>query len=86
MILGCIIINGILYLYKILIKEINMKHRAATAFSSRMIVGCLFSVVIGNKIDQYLHTTPWVMFAMLVYVIVGSLYLLIRESRENSGK
>lgn len=57
-----------------------MKHKAATAFSSRMIVGCLASVILGSKLDAYFKTTPWIMFAMLVYVIAGSLYLLVRES------
>jgi len=59
-----------------------MKHKAATAFSSRMIVGCLVSIVFGNKLDVYFNTTPWIMFAMLVYVIAGSLYLLIKETRD----
>ena len=63
-----------------------MNNRAATAFSSRMIVGCIFSVIVGSKLDAHFKTTPWIMFSLLVYVIVGSLYLLIRESRDHSGK
>lgn len=59
-----------------------MKNKAATAFSSRMIVGCLFSVIVGNKLDAHFHTSPWIMFALLVYVIAGSLFLLIKETRE----
>lgn len=86
MLFGCIISIGILVKKCTYIRRKSMKHRAATAFSSRMIVGCIASVAIGSKLDAYFKTTPWIMFAMLVYVIVGSLYLLIKESRDIVGK
>lgn len=57
-----------------------MKNRAAVHFTSRMVVGCIASVFLGNYLDETFSTTPWIMFALLLYVIVGSMYLLIKET------
>lgn len=62
-----------------------MKNKAAAHFTSRMVVGCVVSILLGGWLDEKLSTTPWVMFALLLYVIVGSLYLLIKETGDHDG-
>ena len=56
--------------------------KPAQKFVSRMVAGCLLAVIVGYNIDQYFNTTPWIMLALLVYVIAGSLYLLIKDTKE----
>lgn len=60
-------------------------YHKATRFISRICGGCIVAVVVGNMVDQYLHTTPLIMLALLLYVIFGSLYLLVRESGDHDG-
>lgn len=60
----------------------NNSAKPAQKFVSRLLAGCLLAVILGYNVDQFLHTTPWVMLALLVYVIAGSLYLLIKETKE----
>lgn len=60
-------------------------YHKATRFISRILGGCIFAVVVGNIVDQYLHTTPLIMLIALLYVIFGSLYLLVRESGDHDG-
>ncbi len=56
--------------------------KPAQKFVSRLVAGCILAVVLGYNLDQYFSTTPWIMLALLVYVIVGSLYLLIKDTKE----
>ena len=60
--------------------------RVAQRFMSRMIAGNLLAVIIGFNVDEFFHTTPWIMLAMIAYVVVGSLYLLIRETSDDDGR
>lgn len=60
-----------------------MKNKAATRFTSRMLVGCIVSILLGKWLDEKFLTTPWIMFALLIYAIGGSFYLLIRETGED---
>ncbi len=57
-----------------------MKNKAAIRFTSRMVVGCIVSILFGKWVDEQLSTTPWIMFILLAYVIGGSFYLLIKET------
>lgn len=56
--------------------------RPAQKFLSRMLAGCIIGVILGFNMDEFFHTTPLITFALLLYVIIGSLYLLVRETRE----
>ena len=56
--------------------------RPAQKFVSRLVAGCILAVLLGFNLDEYLHTTPWIMLALLIYVIAGSLYLLVKETGE----
>lgn len=58
--------------------------RPAQRFVSRMVAGCLIAVLLGHNIDKYLHTTPWIMLILLLYVIIGSLYILVKETGDDS--
>lgn len=60
--------------------------RPAQRFVSRMVAGCVLAVLLGYNIDNYLHTTPWIMFALLLYVIIGSLYILVKETGDDSER
>ncbi|WP_277556592.1 MULTISPECIES: AtpZ/AtpI family protein [unclassified Breznakia] len=55
-------------------------------FISRMIAGVIIAVLLGNYIDEKLHTTPFIMIALLLYVIIGSLYQLVKDAGENDAK
>lgn len=52
-------------------------------FIGRMIAGVSIAVLLGNYIDDYLHTTPIVMMVLLLYIIIGSLYKLIKDAGDD---
>lgn len=52
-------------------------------FIGRMIAGVIIAVLLGNYIDECLHTTPIVMMVLLLYVIIGSLYKLIKDAGDD---
>lgn len=52
-------------------------------FIGRMVAGVIIAVLLGNYIDEYLHTTPIVMLVLLLYVIIGSLYKLIKDAGDD---
>lgn len=58
-------------------------YHKATRFVTRIVVGSIFAIVFGQWVDEQLHTTPWIMIALLLYVLFGSMYLLIRETTRN---
>lgn len=60
--------------------------KPAQRFVSRMVAGNLLAIILGFNLDEFLHTTPWVMLALIAYVMIGSLYLLIRETSDDDGK
>lgn len=49
-------------------------------FIARITIGIVIAVLAGNLIDKALNTTPWIMIALLVYVTLGSLFLLVKEA------
>lgn len=60
-----------------------MNNKTVTKFTSRMVVGCIVSILLGKWLDEQFSTTPWIMFALLIYSIGGSFYLLIKETGED---
>lgn len=54
-------------------------YKTATNFAIRVIVGSVLAIFFGLKIDAYLSTTPLFLILLLIYVIGGSLILLIKE-------
>lgn len=59
-----------------------MRNKATLRFTSRMVVGCLMAIILGKWVDEKISTTPWIMLLLLLYVMVGSICLLIREAGE----
>lgn len=53
--------------------------KIASRFITRNVIGCLIAIGLGMKIDSMFHTTPWVMVVLIMYVIIGSLFLLTKE-------
>lgn len=53
--------------------------KRAISFTIQLLISCLISIWIGYKIDTYLHTTPLCIILCLLYVIIGSIYLLVKE-------
>lgn len=49
-------------------------------YLTRMILGLLASIIFGLWLDQQLHTLPLITLGLVIYVIVGTLYLLIKEA------
>ena len=53
--------------------------RIAQRFITRNVLGLLLSIWLGMKIDDIFQTSPWAMLILIIYVIVGSLFLLVKE-------
>lgn len=53
--------------------------KIAQRFITRNILGILIAIWLGSKIDDFFKTSPWAMLILLLYVIVGSLILLVKE-------
>jgi len=50
-------------------------------FIGRLIIGLFVGVVVGNILDKKLNTTPFIMIGLIVYVIFGSLYILVKGEK-----
>lgn len=59
------------------------QHKIAQKFMSRMVAGSILAVLIGKLLDEQLGSGPWIMLGLLMYVIFGSLYLLVIEAQKN---
>lgn len=53
--------------------------KAVHRFLSRLIVGSGLAIWLGMKADDLLNTSPLLLILFLLYVIFGSLYLLVKE-------
>ncbi len=58
--------------------------KIAQRFITRNVLGLLIAIFLGNKLDEIFQTSPWALLILIVYVIVGSLVLLVKEI--SSGK
>lgn len=58
--------------------------KIAQRFITRNILGIILAIWLGTKIDNIFQTSPWAMLILMIYVIVGSLFLLVKEI--SSGK
>lgn len=58
--------------------------KIAQRFITRNILGIILAIWLGTKIDDIFQTSPWAMLILMIYVIVGSLFLLVKEI--SSGK
>lgn len=53
--------------------------KIAQRFITRNVLGLLISIWLGSKLDEIFQTSPWIMLIFILYVIVGSLFLLVKE-------
>lgn len=58
--------------------------KIAQRFITRNVLGLLIAIWLGNKLDEIFQTSPWTLLILIIYVIVGSLVLLVKEI--SSGK
>ena len=58
--------------------------KIAQRFITRNVLGLLIAIFLGNKLDEIFQTSPWALLILIIYVIVGSLVLLVKEI--SSGK
>ncbi|OCN04768.1 hypothetical protein A4S06_10400 [Erysipelotrichaceae bacterium MTC7] len=63
-----------------------MKQMEATRFIGRVVLGSILAVLLGMWLDEKLHTTPWLMLALLLYVLVGSLVKLVKDVGDEHEK
>ncbi len=66
--------------------ERNNMQKAVMKFVSRLVGGLLVSVFLGTYLDDCLGTRPICLLVLMIYVIVGSLYALVKEAgKEKDG-
>lgn len=53
---------------------------------STMLVACVLAVFIGNKLDELLCTSPWILLILLAYAIGSSIYLMVKKLGDNLDK
>ncbi|WP_294561410.1 hypothetical protein [uncultured Traorella sp.] len=53
--------------------------KAVHRFLSRLIFGSGLAIWLGMKADDLLNTSPLLLILFLLYVVLGSLYLLVKE-------
>lgn len=59
-------------------------YKVATRFVTRIVVGSILALLIGNLLDKFFHTTPLFLILLLLYVLIGTGYLLIKETQHGS--
>ncbi len=53
-------------------------YRDVQKFIGMVGFGSIVAVLIGTLLDSQLNTTPWLMVFLLLYVVVGSLFWLVK--------
>lgn len=48
-------------------------------FIGRIVVGLLIAIFLGGYLDDILDTKPFIMLGLIIYVIFGSLFLLVKD-------
>ena len=56
-----------------------MGYTEATKFISRIVLGSIISILLGPKLDLLFNIGPLCTIGLLLYVIIGSLILLVKE-------
>ena len=53
--------------------------QVAARFISRIVLGSILAIFLGLKLDDWLHVRPLFTIGLLLYVMIGSLVLLVKE-------
>ena len=56
-----------------------MGYNEASKLISRLVLGSILSIWLGPKLDGLLNIGPIFTIGLLLYVIIGSLILLVKE-------
>lgn len=56
-----------------------MGYKEASKFISRIVLGSIIAIWLGPKLDELLNIGPLFTIGLLLYVIIGSLILLVKE-------
>ena len=56
-----------------------MGYNEASKFISRIVLGSIIAICLGPKLDEFLSVGPLCTIGLLLYVIIGSLILLVKE-------
>ena len=56
-----------------------MGYNEASKFISRIVLGSIIAILLGPKLDNLLNLGPLFTIGLLLYVIIGSLILLVKE-------
>ncbi|MGN1344133.1 MAG: hypothetical protein ACI4U3_06095 [Traorella sp.] len=54
-------------------------YQIATKFITRIVLGSILAIFLGLKLDDYFHVRPLFTIGFLLYVMIGSLVLLVKE-------
>lgn len=52
---------------------------AVYRFIARLLIGLIGAILIGMLLDKLFNTSPIFLLGLLLYVILGSLFLLVKE-------
>ena len=56
-----------------------MGYNEASKLISRIVLGSILSIWLGPKLDELFNVGPLCTIGLLLYVIIGSLILLVKE-------
>lgn len=60
-------------------------YQKALRLISSMAVTAVLAIFVGNWLDEFFHTSPWILLSLLLYAIGGSLYMLIKGLGDDNG-
>lgn len=56
-----------------------MGYKEASKFISRVVLGTIIAIWLGPKLDNFTNLGPLFTIGLILYVIIGSLILLVKE-------
>ena len=56
--------------------------KGVVKFIARLIGGLIIGISTGVILDKKLNTSPWIMICLIVYVVFGSLFILVKDEEK----
>lgn len=60
--------------------------KLASRFVSRIVLGSIIAILLGGWLDKIFHVAPLFTILILLYVLIGTPFLLIKEIERGSKK
>lgn len=60
-------------------------YQKAIRLVSSMALSSILAIFIGNWLDEYFHTSPWILLMFLTYAIGGTFYLILKGLGDDNG-